>query len=244
MKATCPKCGRTLHIWNWKQDCPSCGVNLIGYDLQARLERDADQAEAEFAAVQPYFDRAKASYIGSKQTIARLCSSILPLFAPLLPLANVAGKRVNVVALIRWIVVSFRNSRTFAVDGTVLPDRTLLLALVPTALLALTYLYLLAHLGFIAGSCSRPGRLRLFDLDLRILLAAGTALAVLSRLVRALPAAATVGVGAYVFLLLLMTSAAFDVALMKIGIPVVYKTCYIRGIPAQEYCERQKQTQT
>ncbi len=246
MKATCPKCGRALHIWNWKQDCPSCGVNMIGYDLQARLLRDADQAETEFARVQPYFDRGKASYVGSGKTIARLCCSILPLFAVLLPMVNVCGKRINIIGAAAWIVGAVKDGGTFAVGGTVLSDRTALAALVPAALLVWTALLLLVHLGFIAGSCSRPGRLRLYDLDARMLFSTIAAIAVLHLFCRMLPAAAqqagacSVGWGAYVFLLLLAVAAAFDLALGRTGIPVKYKTCYIRGIPSDEFFAMQE----
>ena len=248
MKATCPKCGRALHIWDWRQDCPSCGVNMVGYDLQARLLRDADQAEAEFARVQPYIDRAKASYVGSKPAIVRLCCSILPAAATLLPLVNVGGRRVNIVGIVSWIAGAVQGGMTFALDGTALSGSLRLMAPATAGLLLWTVLLLLARLGFIAGSCSRSGRLRLYDLDLRMLLAAGAALVVLSRLARALPAAVPtvgfcrVGWGAYIFLLLLAVVAAFDVALARIGIPVDYKTCCIRGMPADVFFAMQKQT--
>lgn len=243
MKPTCPKCGRTLHIWNWKQSCPSCGVNMIGYDLQSRLLRDADEAEAEFARVQPYFDRGKAAYVGSKGTVARLVCSFLPFAALLLPLVKLGGKSVNVVGAVQRIVETVKG-------GAALPDRPLAAALAAAALLAWTVLLLLARIALIAGSCSRPGRLRLYGADARMLLSAFAAIAAFRLFCRMLPAAVptggvcAVGWGAYVFLALLAALAAFDIALGKIGIPVQYKTCYIRGIPADEYFAMQAQTET
>ena len=44
----CPKCGRRLTILNIKQECPECGCDLLYYDMENRLEKDAEQAEKEF----------------------------------------------------------------------------------------------------------------------------------------------------------------------------------------------------
>lgn len=34
----CPKCGYKLKITDLKPECPGCGVNLMYYDMQLRLE--------------------------------------------------------------------------------------------------------------------------------------------------------------------------------------------------------------
>lgn len=44
----CPKCGRRLTILNIKQECPDCGCDMLYYDIDKRLEADAEQAEKEF----------------------------------------------------------------------------------------------------------------------------------------------------------------------------------------------------
>ena len=87
--AKCPKCGRKLTLLDWRPNCPGCGVNIVYYNLDERLQDEADVAEAEHARLQKRIDRLKASFIGSKLTIARIFLSILPIATLLLPLANV-----------------------------------------------------------------------------------------------------------------------------------------------------------
>lgn len=48
----CPKCGKKLTILNIKQECPTCGCDLLYYDIDKRLEEDAIQAEKEFEWVE------------------------------------------------------------------------------------------------------------------------------------------------------------------------------------------------
>ena len=49
MKNKCPKCGRKLSVFYIKQNCKDCGCDLLNYNREAELERDAERAEAEFA---------------------------------------------------------------------------------------------------------------------------------------------------------------------------------------------------
>ena len=42
--AYCPKCGYKLKITDYKPECPSCGVNLMYYNMEERLAEDADKA--------------------------------------------------------------------------------------------------------------------------------------------------------------------------------------------------------
>ena len=43
----CPKCGGKLSVFYLKQNCPHCGVNLLHYDMEARLAADAEKAKRE-----------------------------------------------------------------------------------------------------------------------------------------------------------------------------------------------------
>lgn len=45
----CPKCGKKLSVFYIKQLCSDCGCDLLNYNREAELERDAERAEAEFA---------------------------------------------------------------------------------------------------------------------------------------------------------------------------------------------------
>ncbi|MBQ6600538.1 MAG: hypothetical protein IIX36_02740 [Clostridia bacterium] len=49
MKNKCPKCGKKLSIFYIKQCCNECGCDLLNFEREKSLERDAERAEAEFA---------------------------------------------------------------------------------------------------------------------------------------------------------------------------------------------------
>lgn len=51
MSNRCPKCNEKLSPLYMKQTCPKCGVNLMYYKLDERLEADAKQAEKEVREV-------------------------------------------------------------------------------------------------------------------------------------------------------------------------------------------------
>ena len=46
--AECPKCKEHLKMTDWKQHCPHCGANVVIYDIQERLMKDADIAEVQY----------------------------------------------------------------------------------------------------------------------------------------------------------------------------------------------------
>ena len=52
MDNKCPKCGKKLSIFYIKQNCPECNCNLVYYDMEKQLEKDAEKAEAEYAALE------------------------------------------------------------------------------------------------------------------------------------------------------------------------------------------------
>ncbi|MBR5410433.1 MAG: hypothetical protein IK104_07150 [Clostridia bacterium] len=43
----CPNCGKRLSFFYMKPNCPACGVDLLRYDYEGRLQRDAEQAARE-----------------------------------------------------------------------------------------------------------------------------------------------------------------------------------------------------
>ncbi len=49
MQNNCPKCGKKLSLFYIKQNCSECGCDLLNYEREKSLERDAEKAEAEFA---------------------------------------------------------------------------------------------------------------------------------------------------------------------------------------------------
>lgn len=47
----CPKCGEKLSPFYLKPNCPACGVDMLRWDIEGRMERDALQAEREVEAL-------------------------------------------------------------------------------------------------------------------------------------------------------------------------------------------------
>ena len=45
MSNMCPKCGAKLSPFYLKPNCPSCGVNIVQYGFDERLESDKIRAE-------------------------------------------------------------------------------------------------------------------------------------------------------------------------------------------------------
>lgn len=48
---TCPHCGGKLNFFYLKTTCPHCGVNLLYYNMEERLEQDAQKAAQEVDAL-------------------------------------------------------------------------------------------------------------------------------------------------------------------------------------------------
>lgn len=87
MNNKCPKCGKRLSPLYLRQTCPHCGVNLVYYNAEERLEQDAVRAEAEWDALARWLTRLKGATIQGPLPILRLIGSFIPLLTlALLPL--------------------------------------------------------------------------------------------------------------------------------------------------------------
>ncbi len=86
--AVCPKCGRKLTLFDIKPTCPGCGVNLLYYGIEERLEVDAINAELEHAKTQKKVDRAKDALFGTPFAIVRLVLLVLAVGMFFIPLAT------------------------------------------------------------------------------------------------------------------------------------------------------------
>lgn len=75
----CPKCGKRMSPFYLKQNCPDCGVDLLYYKLNERLEADAKEAAKQSEAVGKFFDTVKSSSIASPLLIVRLVLFFTPL---------------------------------------------------------------------------------------------------------------------------------------------------------------------
>ena len=85
----CPKCKQKISLLYLKQNCPHCNVNLRFYNFEENFYRDAKRAELSSAKISIFIAHIKASFIGSKLTIARICVMLLPLISFLVPYGKV-----------------------------------------------------------------------------------------------------------------------------------------------------------
>lgn len=86
--ASCPKCKKHLHIYNFGQLCPHCGTNIRFYGFAEAFEKEAKAAELSNAVTHIKIRHIKAAFIGSRAAIARLAVMVLPLLGLLLPAAR------------------------------------------------------------------------------------------------------------------------------------------------------------
>lgn len=81
----CPKCGKEIKPLYMKENCPHCNVNLLYYNLENRLNEDAQKADREYGAVERLLKLIKTSSVGSPWVIVRLVLFFTPLAAMCLP---------------------------------------------------------------------------------------------------------------------------------------------------------------
>lgn len=238
--AHCPGCGRKLHLYNISQFCPGCGINLVYYNSNERLLAESEKAEIEHAKHQPGIDRAKASTIGSKQGIARIVLSALPLAAVFLPLVRLNGtdgstKLINALTLYTKFLNNYGLGNVFTngLKGELVP---LSIALLMVALVSMLVIGIL-----LVMSLGKHGKIRNFILDLFLVLVSGASLACFTiggKDISAYSESFTSGsvfIGGYVVFLLYVALLVYNLILAKKGIEVKYSTCLIGGLPSDEY---------
>ena len=86
---TCPKCGAKLKKTDWRPNCWNCGVNIMYYGMEARLDEDAERAEKEFGKLYHMTAGIKTSFIGSKLAYARWILTLLCIGALFLLLVKI-----------------------------------------------------------------------------------------------------------------------------------------------------------
>lgn len=251
--AKCPKCGRKLTLLDWRPNCPGCGVNIVYYNLDERLQDEADVAEAEHARLQKRIDRLKASFIGSKLTIARIFLSILPIATLLLPLANVNfsaavihGGTVNTdISLISLInVVSNLNfDHLFTMIGSELLGNAFLGYLISLGALALSLVFVLVSLFALMAACGPKGNIRNIILNSVTILLAVVSIIGFNMFSKGITAVfpdfftGKISYGIFVYIAALLLLLGINIVITIKGTPVKYKLCTVGGIPADEYFE-------
>lgn len=235
--ANCPKCGEHLRLIDWKQHCPHCGANIVIYDLQERLMQDADVAEVQFYHFQKKIDNLKASFVGTKLSIVRIVTSILPLVAVLLPLLMLRVKDYFIGGLDVFGIIdnidNFNEDFINALLGT--PEALPLV--ISVVCFVLSVVMLLVHLILLILACSPKAKKRGFIINGLMLFF--TLVFVIAPLfaTHTGPVNGTTGIGAVLYLVLMIVNSAVDIIVLIKGTSVTHKQCYVGGIPIEEYFE-------
>ncbi len=236
--ANCPKCNGHLKITDWRQHCPHCGANIVVYDLQERLMQQADTAEVQHYHFQKKLDRLKASFVGSKLAVARICTSFIPVAALFLPLAKCrfnlpySDYEGNVSLL-----TVYNSIDKITENGIITADKTLTLCL---ALLALSVVMWLVHFFFLMLACSKRAKLRGWIINSLLLITSIGAAAVFASNTQSPVYSGKLAFGAFIYILMQVINAAVDMITLYKGIEIRHKQCYVGGIPIEEYFEMQK----
>ena len=104
MSNKCPKCQAKLSPFYLKPTCPKCGVNIMQYGFEEKLEEDKVKAEKEWSKLENSLLNIKKSTIGSPWTIVRLVLFFTPLASMCLPLFWAGHKNVSLISFIMSIV--------------------------------------------------------------------------------------------------------------------------------------------
>lgn len=131
MSNKCPKCGAKLSPFYLKPNCPSCGVNIVQYGFDERLESDKIRAEKEWERFDNFLNGLKMSSIGSSIAIVRLISFFLPIVALLIPVYKVNGAGINLISIIKSIISD---------SASVFQNKAMLLCFISFAAVILTSL--------------------------------------------------------------------------------------------------------
>ena len=236
--ANCPKCGEHLRLIDWKQKCPHCGVNLILYDRQERLMQEADVAEVQHYYFQKKIDRLKTAFIGSKPAIARIFTSLLPVGALFMPVWKLTAPEGFAQLSGNVTVINVYNAVRECDLGALMKLSPQLTAGVFS--LALSVVLVLLHFILLTLACSPKAKPRGVALNVLLLLTSLLPAAAPFLLPKDGPFTGATGIGAYLYLGLMIVSAAVDFWVLWHPVEIVHKQCYVGGIPIEEYFEMEK----
>ncbi len=249
--AKCPKCGRKLTLFDWKPNCPGCGVNLVYYGMEERLLDEADVAEAEHARLQKRIDRLKASFIGSKLTVIRIVLSILPIATLLLPLCSVTYSgpfieqtttNVNLIEIVN-LVMSLDIDALLTMIGSGIVGTSFIGYAGALVCLLLSVVFIVISLLMLMLACSPKGNPRNITLNI-ITIALAVASPVFfnifaTNISTVFPdfVSGKIGFGIFVYIAALVLLLAINIIIAVKGVEVKYKQCFVGGIPAEKYFE-------
>lgn len=240
--AECPKCKEYLKMTDWKQHCPHCGANVVIYDIQERLMKDADIAEVQYYHFQKKIDRLKASFVGSRLAVIRIFTSLIPILAIVVPFFKCEFKApfaeingfLSLFSLLD-IIENLNVDNILGLLNTADGKIPLILFGVPIVLLVLSIVLLLVRFGCLTMACSKKGKAICYGFDITLVLL--TVIATVMFFV--IPDNPYFSIGfvlaPFVYLVLLGVNFFVDIAIFKQGIEVKHAPCFVGGIPIEEY---------
>ena len=101
----------------------------------------------------------------------------------------------------------------------------------------LSLVLILVHLVLLTLACSPKGKQRNYTLDIMMLLFSVVSAVCFAVMPEGSFAYGSLGIGAYLYIVMLIVNFAIDIAVYKQGIEIHHKQCYVGGIPIEEYFE-------
>lgn len=238
--AECPKCKEHLRLLDWKPNCPHCGANIVVYDLQERLMQEADVAEVQYYHFQKKVDRLKASFVGSKLSVVRIFTSLLPIAALFLPIVKITlsapfepyGGNMGFLDIYNMFdkldIGAFLTA--IEMNGTAGVMFTL-----SVVLLLLSVVIMLVHFLFNMLACSPKGKIRNYTIDIIYIIVAVAAMVLFAFVPENPFVSGSLGIGAFLYLVLVIVNFVVDILVFRENIEVKHAQCYVGGIPIEEY---------
>lgn len=136
----CPKCNAKISPFYMKESCPHCGINLLYYNLDKKLEDDAARAQKEVDAVNRFFNIIKSSSIASPVLIVRLILFFTPLASMCLPMYG----DVSLITLIMGLVKG-----TTEISDVMMPLINMALVIALSLVVIISSLFSVTKRGFV-----------------------------------------------------------------------------------------------
>lgn len=242
--ADCPKCQKHLRLTDWKPNCPYCGANIVVYDLQERLMKEADIAEVQYYHFQKKVDRLKTAFIGSKLHILRIVTSLIPIAALFLPIVKITLTAPfehydgNMGFLDIYNMFDKLDPGVFiSLMGDAETQTAGILFTVSVVFLLLSIVVMLAHFLCIMLACSPKGKIRNYGLDIAYLVITLIAMGCFMFIPENSFVSGALGIGTYLYLFLVIVNFIVDILCFRQNIEVKHSQCYVGGIPIEEYFE-------
>lgn len=240
--AECPKCKEHLRLLDWKPNCPHCGANIVVYDLQERLMLEADAAEVQYYHFQKKVDRLKASFIGSKLSIVRIFTSLIPIAALFLPIVKINLSAPfepysgNMGVLDIYNLFDKLDIGAF-LTAIEMNSAVGLMFTLSVAGLLLSVVVMLLHFLCNMLACSPKGKIRNYTLDIIFIVLVAASMSLFAFIPENPFVSGSLGIGAFLYLVLVILNFIIDILVFRENIEIKHAQCFVGGIPIEEYFE-------